>query len=204
MKLFLDTPDVQAVARYVSMGIIDGAMLGAHAFGPVGSAAALTDDKGHQVAKARELCAMLPDGEVMVHVASNDPHELMQHAQLLAKLSDSVVVEIPYAVPLYPTIAQLVEQGIPVSIVGITSVGQAIMMAKLGVVSVSVDVCSADTRGRKGVELLAELRDIFDTYASETELIAVHPASVEEFELVATLGVDGVVLTPALLDALIA
>ncbi len=147
----------------------------------------------------------VPDREVLVHSAANDPQQLSREIAELTSVSETVVVQVPYAIALFPTIAQLTGgrnaccccayyfgRGKP-------SLWQSLVSFR----SVSI-LLQRLSKVKRAKELLAEARDIFDTYASETEIMAVGLTTPEQIGLAATIGVDAVTISPALLDKLMA
>lgn len=192
MKLFLDTAHVAAIRHWAATGLIDGVTT---------NPTHVSKEGGSPLALIKQLCAIVPDGEVSVEVTETEPQKVYEQARQIAAIADNVVVKIPCAPEYYEVIRKLVEEEIPLNITLVFSVAQALMMAKLGVVYISVFVGRLEDNGVDGLEIVAAIREMLDEYDFESELLVASVRSVEHFEQAAILGADAITVSPEILEA---
>lgn len=191
MNLFLDTANIAAIRKVALTGLIDGVTT---------NPTHLSKEGGSPLAVIKQLCALLPDGEISVEVTETEPQKVFEQAREIAAIAENVVVKIPCAPEYYEIISKLVNEGVPLNITLVFSVSQALMLAKLGVVYISVFVGRLDDSGVDGLEVLATIREMLDEYDFDSMLLAASIRSVEHFEQAAVIGVDAVTITPELFE----
>jgi transaldolase len=192
MKIFLDTADYEAVASRMQTGSIDGITTN-----PT-SLSSVHDPR----ARIQELCALLPDGDISVEITERAPDAAYAQARRIAQIAENVIVKIPCLPEYISVIDRLVDEEIAVNVTLIFTPLQALCMARCGVVYVSPFVARLTESGGDGQQLLESIRDIFDTYEYETELLAASIRSVEQATNAALAGVDAITVAPAVFDQL--
>lgn len=173
MKLFLDTADVDQVREAWSWGIIDG----------------VTTNPSH-VAKtgrrAKDVFAdilEIVDGPVSLETVSLTAPEIIAEGRELAKLRENVVVKVPLIKEGLKAVKVLSSEGINTNVTVTFSPLQALLAAKAGATYVSPFVGRLDAVGHVGMDLVEQIRMIYDNYGFETEIIAAamrHPTHVLE------------------------
>jgi transaldolase len=183
MKLFLDTADIKCIDDWSSTGLIDGVTTN-----PTHLAKEGKDPKK----VIREICALLPEGEISVEVTELDPKKLYKQAKEIAALADNILVKIPCHKDYYPIIARLVHEGVRINITLVFSLIQATFMCKLGVAYISPFVGRLDDIDVEGKDLLFEIRSMIDDYMFETQLLAASIRSVRHLHEAIMAGSDAV------------
>lgn len=183
MKLFLDTADIKRIDDWNQTGLIDGVTTN-----PTHLAKEGKDPKK----VIREICALLPEGEISVEVTELDPKKMYKQAKEIAALADNILVKVPCHKDYYPIIANLINDGIRVNITLVFSLIQAAFMCKLGVTYISPFVGRLDDIDVEGKDLLFEIRSMIDDYMFETQLLAASIRSVRHLHEAIMAGSDAV------------
>lgn len=173
MKLFLDTADVAQVREAWSWGIIDG----------------VTTNPSHVAKTGRRAMDVfmdildIVDGPVSLETVSLTAPEIIAEGRELAKLSENVVVKVPLIKEGLKAVKALSSEGINTNVTVTFSPLQALLAAKVGATYVSPFVGRLDAVGHVGMDLVEQIRMIYDNYGFETEIIAAamrHPTHVLE------------------------
>ena len=190
MKFFLDTANVDKIREFAELGMVDG----------VTTNPTLIAKEGrdfHEVIK--EICSIV-DGPVSAEVTALDAEGMINEARELSKLADNVVIKIPMTKEGMKAVNVLSKEGIKTNVTLIFSANQALMAAKAGATYVSPFVGRLDDIGQNGMQLIAEIVQIFRNYDIKTEIIVAsvrHPMHVIE---AAELGADIATIPFAVLD----
>lgn len=166
MKFFLDTANLDQIRTAASLGIIDGVTTNPSLMakeGIVGEAAI----RQHYV----EICKII-NGDVSAEVLSVEYDAMVSEGRALAALHKNIVVKIPCTEHGIRAIKALAEMDIRTNCTLIFSVGQALLAAKAGASYVSPFVGRLDDVGADGIGLVAQIVDVFDTYAYPTQVLA--------------------------------
>ncbi|MFZ5831676.1 MAG: fructose-6-phosphate aldolase [Planctomycetota bacterium] len=176
MKLFLDTADVGQIREAVSWGIIDG----------------VTTNPTHVSKTGRpaselyaEICGLV-DGPVSLETIGLDADTIVAEGRRLATIADNVVVKVPIMREGLKAVKQLSAEGIRTNVTVTFSPLQALLAAKCGATYISPFVGRLDAVGHLGMELIHQIRTIYDNYEFSTELLVAavrHPAHVLEAAL---------------------
>lgn len=173
MKLFLDTADVAQVREAWSWGIIDG----------------VTTNPSHVAKTGRRAMDVfmdildLVDGPVSLETVSLTAPEIIAEGRELARLRENVVVKVPLIKEGLKAVKALSAEGIKTNVTVTFSPLQALLAAKVGATYVSPFVGRLDAVGHVGMDLVEQIRMIYDNYGFETEIIAAamrHPTHVLE------------------------
>ncbi|ABR55867.1 fructose-6-phosphate aldolase [Methanococcus aeolicus] len=190
MKFFLDTANVDKIKEFNDLGMVDG----------VTTNPTLIAKEGrdfHEVIK--EICSIV-DGPVSAEVIALDAEGMIEEARELVKLADNVVVKIPMTKEGLKAVNVLSKEGIQTNVTLIFSANQALMAAKAGATYVSPFVGRLDDNGQNGMDLIAEIVQIFTNYGIATEVIVAsvrHPIHVIQS---AEMGADVATIPFAVLD----
>jgi transaldolase len=183
MKLFIDTANLEEIREAASWGIIDGVTTN-----PSLVAKELGGKKSFREI-VEEICRMI-DGPVSAEVTNLDTDGMVKEARELAAIHENVVIKIPMTIEGIKAVQQLSSEGIRTNVTLVFSASQAMLAAKAGASFVSPFVGRIDDRSGDGMEVVAEILEIFANYGFETEVIVAsvrHPRHVLEAAL---LGAD--------------
>ncbi len=180
MKFFIDTADINEIKAALEMGMVDG----------VTTNPTLISKTGRPFLEvAKEILETVP-GPVSLEVVSLDTQGMVDEARQLAKLGENVVIKIPMTVEGLKAVKILSEDGIKTNVTLVFSPLQALLAAKAGATFVSPFVGRLDDIGHDGMELIAQIVQIYDNYGFDTEIIVAsirHPQHVLQAAL---LGAD--------------
>ena len=171
MKLFLDTADLAEIKKGVAMRLVDG----------VTTNPSLLAKTGQTFEKVAPEITRLVSGPISLEVISDDADGMIAEARELAKIADNVVVKIPMTEQGLIAVATLAEENIPTNVTLVFSPLQALLAAKAGAAYVSPFVGRLDDVSHVGMELIEQIKTIFDNYGFGTEIIVAsvrHPIHV--------------------------
>lgn len=190
MKIFLDTIDVAAIKQWIPTGLIDGITSNPSNMSKAGK---------DPLPAIKEICALLPTGDISVQVTEQNPDKLYTQAHAIAKLAPNVIVKIPCALQYYPVIKKLVSEGLKLNITLVFSLTQGHAMAKLGVKYISPFVGRLEDAKEDGMELVEDLVSMLDTYESLTEVLVASVRSLDHVNGAILAGAHAITLSPELL-----
>jgi transaldolase len=194
MKFFVDTADVAEIRELAATGLIDGVTTNPSLVAKTGR-----DFK----AIIKEICELVP-GPVSAEVAALDTEGMIAEGRVLAKIAANVTVKVPLTWDGLKACKALTEEGILVNVTLCFSANQALLAAKAGATFVSPFVGRLDDIGLDGMELVAEIRAVYDNYADlSTEILAASIRHVNHVKQAALIGADVATMPPAVLQALV-
>jgi len=161
MKFFVDTANLDEIKEINSLGVLDGVTTNP-------SLLAKNGDDPHTIYK--QICAIV-DGPVSAEVISLDRDGMLKEAHELAKIHKNIVVKIPMTKEGMQTVKILSSEGIKTNVTLIFTAMQAVFAARAGASFVSPFVGRIDDIGTPGMNLIAEIVQIFNNYAFETEIL---------------------------------
>lgn len=180
MKIFADTADVEDIKKINELGIIDG----------VTTNPTLIAREGKDWESVeKQICAIV-DGPVSAEVTAEEAPAMIEQARELSKWADNIVVKIPMTASGLEAVKTLSQEGIKTNVTLIFSAMQGLLAAKAGATYVSPFLGRLDDIGADGVELVKKLRQIFDNYGYQTEIIAASIRHYQHVEQVALAGCD--------------
>jgi transaldolase len=191
MKIFLDTADLTEIRRAASAGLIEGVTTNPTLV------AAVAGDR-HPVDIYREICETV-NGPVSAEVVGLDTDTMVTEGKRLAAIHDNIVVKVPLTEEGLRACRALRSEGVRVNVTLCFSSPQALLAAKAGASYVSPFVGRLDDVGNDGMELIAEIRRVYDQYGIDTELLVAsirHPRHVVE---AINLGADCGTIPPKVL-----
>ncbi len=186
MKFFIDTADLDQIREAQALGILDGVTTNPSLMAKAGIRGA-ADVKAHY----RRICDAV-DGDVSAEVIATDCEGMIREGEALAALSDQIAVKVPLIKDGVKAIAHLAQQGIKTNCTLVFSAGQALLAAKAGASYVSPFIGRLDDISADGLQLIEEIRLIYDNCGYPTEILAAsirHPMHIVES---AQLGADAI------------
>ena len=192
MKFFVDTADTADIADLAETGLLDG----------VTTNPSLIAKAGRDFKEVvREICGLV-DGPVSAEVVALDHAGMMREAEILRRIADNVCVKVPLTIDGLKTCKKLTGDGTMVNVTLCFSANQALLAAKAGASFVSPFVGRLDDNGSDGLELIRDIRLIYDNYAFATEiLIASVRHGIHVLES-AKIGADVMTAPPAVIRGL--
>ncbi|MGK7370506.1 MAG: fructose-6-phosphate aldolase [Candidatus Halalkalibacterium sp. M3_1C_030] len=194
MKFFIDTADLEEIEEANNLGVLDGVTTNPSLCAKIGVA----DFEGH-IAK---ICDMV-DGDVSAEVVSTSYDDIMPEARSLASIADNVVVKVPLIKDGIKAINALNDEGIRTNCTLCFSATQALIAAKAGATYISPFIGRLDDISEDGMQLIADVVQIYENYGFETEVLAAsirHPMHVLE---AARLGADVATMPLKVIDQLL-
>lgn len=180
MKIFADTANVEDIKKVNELGIIDG----------VTTNPTLVAREGKDWESVeKQICAIV-DGPVSAEVTADRAPEMVDQARVLSKWADNIVVKIPMTAEGLKAVKVLSKEGIKTNVTLVFSAMQGMLAAKAGATYVSPFLGRLDDIGASGIELVEKLRQIFDNYGYQTEIIAASIRNYQHVEQVALAGCD--------------
>lgn len=177
MKFFIDTANLNQIKEAQDMGILDGVTTNPSLMAKEGI-------KGDEKVKQHyiDICNIV-DGDVSAEVIATDFDGIVKEGEALAALHDQIVVKVPMIKEGVKAIKHFSSKGIRTNCTLIFSAGQALLAAKAGATYISPFLGRLDDISTDGLNLIEEIRTIFDNYLFETEILAAsirHPMHIIE------------------------
>jgi transaldolase len=161
MKFFLDTANIDEIRNAAEYGLIDG----------VTTNPSLVSKEGKDFKELILEIARIVDGPISAEVLSTDAAGILREAYELAKLHENIVVKIPMIKEGMKALKQLSKDGIKTNVTLVFSCNQALVAAKLGATYVSPFVGRLDDISTVGMDLIADLVQIFANYDFPTQIL---------------------------------
>ncbi len=194
MKFFVDSADVAEIRELAATGLIDGVTTNPSLIAKAGR------DFKETIA---EICGIVP-GPVSAEVAALDYDGMMREASILSDIAENVAIKVPLTMDGLRACKALTGAGTMVNVTLCFSANQALLAAKAGATFVSPFVGRLDDIGLDGMELIREIRVIFDNYPElGTDILAASIRSVNHVKEAAMIGADVATIPPAILKALV-
>lgn len=180
MKFFIDTADVEEIRKAHAMGCVDGVTTNPSLLAKVGRPLEET---------IREICSIV-DGPISAECVSLEAPELIKEGRQLAKIHDNVVVKIPMGVEGMKAVKALTAENIRTNVTLCFSANQALLCAKAGATYVSPFVGRLDDISEDGMQLIADIVDIFGNYDFTTQVLVASVRNPVHVLQSAKLGAD--------------
>ncbi len=184
MKFFIDTASLKEIQEAYDLGVLDGVTTNPSLMAKEGITGA-DNIRAHYKA----ICKIV-DNNVSAEVISTELDAIVKEGRDLAKIDDKIVVKVPMIKDGVKAIKKLSSEGIRINCTLVFSPGQAILAAKAGASYVSPFIGRLDDISQDGVELIAQLRLIYDNYAFRTEILAASIRHTIHLIKCAELGAD--------------
>ena len=193
MKFFVDTAELGEIRACAELGLVDG----------VTTNPSLVKKSGRPFKQLlEEICASIP-GPVSAEVAALDADTMLAEARVLAKIAPNIVVKAPLTWDGLKTCRALAAEGVRTNVTLCFSANQALLAAKAGAAYISPFIGRLDDVGADGMELIREIRAIYDNYGFATEVLAASLRTPEHVKLCALAGADVATLPPSVLRSLV-
>jgi len=193
MKFFADTGDVAEIRELADMGLLDGVTTNP-------TLIAKTGRPFKDVIK--EICA-ITTGPVSAEVAALDFAGMMKEADILRKIAKNVAVKVPLTLDGLKACRALSSDGTMVNVTLCFSPNQALLAAKAGAHFISPFIGRLDDIHVNGMDLIAEIRTIYDNYDFDTNILAASIRTPNHIKEAALIGADYATAPPAVLKSLV-
>lgn len=184
MKFFIDTANLDQIKEAQDLGILDGVTTNPSLMAKEG----ITGDDSI-IDHYKKICDIV-DGDVSAEVISTDFEGMIKEGEALAALNDQIVVKVPMIKEGIKAIKYFSDKGIKTNCTLVFSVGQAILAAKAGATYVSPFIGRLDDISTDGLNLIEEIRLVYDNYMFETEILAASVRHTMHIVDCAKLGAD--------------
>ena len=193
MKFFVDTADTAAIKELYETGLLDG----------VTTNPSLIAKSGRDFKEViKEICGIVP-GPVSAEVASLEFDGMVAEGEHLAKIAENVVIKLPLTLNGLKATKYFKDKGVHTNVTLCFSANQALLAAKAGASFISPFIGRIDDIGIDGMELIQEIRQIYDNYGFNTEILAASIRTVNHVKQAALIGADVATVPPATLKALV-
>jgi transaldolase len=193
MKFFADTADTDEIRELVSMGLIDG----------VTTNPSLIAKSGRDFKEVvTEICSIV-EGPVSAEVTALEVDGMISEGRHLAELAPNIAVKVPLTWDGLKACRTLTQGGTMVNVTLCFNANQALLAARAGATFVSPFIGRLDDIGMDGMEVIEEIRSIFDNYDFSTEILAASIRTVNHVKMSALAGADVATVPPATLKSLV-
>jgi len=192
MKFFVDTAEIKDIRELQETGLLDG----------VTTNPSLIAKSGRDFKEViKEICGIVP-GPVSAEVASLEYDGMVAEGEHLAKIADNVVIKLPLTLNGLKATKYFHDKGIKTNVTLCFSANQALLAAKVGATYISPFLGRLDDINLDGVELIENIRIIYDNYAYDTQILAASIRSPNHVTQVALDGADVATIPPAVIRKL--
>jgi len=186
MKFFVDTAEIADIKELADTGLLDG----------VTTNPSLIKKSGRDfIEVVKEIAAICP-GPISAEVVALDHDGMMREAETLRKLADNIAVKVPLTIDGLKTCKKLTGDGTMVNVTLCFSANQALLAAKAGATFISPFVGRLDDIGQPGIELISDIRLIYDNYDFATQILVASVRNPIHILEAAKIGAD-VMTAPA-------
>lgn len=166
MKFFIDTANLEQIKEAQELGVLDGVTTNPSLMAKEG-----ITGKNNILKHYVDICNIV-DGDVSAEVIATDYKSMIKEGEELAELHDQIVVKVPMIKDGVKAIKYFSDKGIRTNCTLIFSCGQALLAAKAGATYVSPFIGRLDDISTDGLNLISEIRHIYDNYDFETQILA--------------------------------
>ncbi len=192
MKFFVDSADVAAIRELAELGMADG----------VTTNPSLIMKSGRDIVEVtREICSIV-DGPVSAEVVASEAADMIAEGRRLAGIAPNIAIKVPLTWDGLKACKALSSEGKMVNVTLCFSVNQALLAAKAGATFISPFVGRLDDINLDGMELIADIRQVYDNYGFDTQVLAASIRSVNHASQCALLGADVMTAPPAVIKAM--
>ena len=192
MKFFADTADTAEIASLAATGLLDG----------VTTNPSLIHKSGRNFLEVIKEIAGLTTGPVSAEVVATKTADMLREADILRKLGDNICIKLPLTMDGLTACKALSDQGVMVNVTLCFTANQALLAAKAGAAFISPFVGRLDDIGFDGMQLIEDIKIIYENYDFETEILVAsvrHPVHVLQ---AAKIGAHVATMPPAVIRAL--
>ncbi|WP_373635658.1 fructose-6-phosphate aldolase [Yoonia sp. SS1-5] len=192
MKFFVDTAEIDQIKELHELGMVDG----------VTTNPSLIAKSGRDILEVtKEICDIV-DGPVSAEVVALDADTMLAEGRKLAKIAPNIAVKVPLTWAGLQTCKALSDEGTMVNVTLCFSANQALLAAKAGATFISPFIGRLDDLNLDGLELIEDIRTIYDNYGFETQILAASIRSANHMSDCAKIGADVATAPPAVIKAM--
>ncbi|NRB05106.1 MAG: fructose-6-phosphate aldolase [Rhodobacteraceae bacterium] len=192
MKFFVDTAEIDAIAELHALGMVDG----------VTTNPSLIKKSGRDILEVtKEICDLV-DGPVSAEVIATEADAMITEGRALAKIADNIAVKLPLTWDGLKACKVLTGEGNMVNVTLCFSANQALLAAKAGATFISPFIGRLDDINLDGMELIEDIRTIYDNFGFETQILAASIRSVNHVLDSARIGADVITAPPDVIKKL--
>jgi transaldolase len=192
MKFFVDTADVKEIEELNDLGLVDG----------VTTNPSLIMKSGGKILDVTKQICDIVKGPVSAEVTALDYAGMMKQAKVLAAIADNIAIKVPLTMDGLKACRAIRSEGRMVNVTLCFSATQALLAAKAGATFISPFVGRVDDMADDGMEIVSEIRTIYDNYDFKTEILAASIRSVNHVKQAALIGADVATVPAKILKAL--
>ncbi|MDT8344726.1 MAG: fructose-6-phosphate aldolase [Thermohalobaculum sp.] len=192
MKFFIDTAEIDEIRDLAATGMVDG----------VTTNPSLIAKSGRNILEVtREICAIV-SGPVSAEVTATEAGAMIAEGRFLAKIAPNIAVKVPLTWDGLRACKALSDDGHMVNVTLCFSANQALLAAKAGATFISPFLGRLDDINLDGMELIADIRQIYDNYDFKTQILAASIRTVNHVSEAAKIGADVATIPPSVLKKL--
>ncbi|MGO4916181.1 fructose-6-phosphate aldolase [Pseudogemmobacter sp. W21_MBD1_M6] len=192
MKFFVDTAEINEIAELNDLGMVDG----------VTTNPSLIMKSGRNILEVtKEICGIV-SGPVSAEVVATEADDMIAEGRKLAKIADNIAVKVPLTWAGLKACKVLSGEGNMVNVTLCFSANQALLAAKAGATFISPFIGRLDDVNIDGMELIADIRQIYDNYGFETQILAASIRTVNHITDAARIGADVITAPPSVIKKL--
>jgi transaldolase len=192
MKFFVDSADIDAIKELAAIGLVDG----------VTTNPSIIAKSGRDFKEVvKEICGLTP-GHVSAEVVATSADDMVREGEILRKIADNVCVKLPLTLDGLKACKELSAKGVPTNVTLCFSPNQALLAAKVGATYISPFIGRLDDITLDGMELIQDIRAIYDNFGYETEVLAASIRSANHVKECALVGADVITAPPAVIKGL--
>ena len=192
MKFFVDTAEIDAIAELNELGMVDG----------VTTNPSLIMKSGRDILEVtKEICELI-DGPVSAEVVATEADAMIAEGRKLAEIAGNITVKVPLTWDGLKACKVLSGEGKMVNVTLCFSGNQALLAAKAGATFISPFIGRLDDMALDGLELIEDIRTIYDNYDFETEILAASIRSANHVQDCARIGADVITAPPGVIKSL--
>ncbi|CUH87566.1 putative transaldolase [Phaeobacter sp. CECT 5382] len=193
MKFFVDTAEIDAIAELNDLGMVDG----------VTTNPSLIKKSGRDIIEVtKEICDLV-SGPVSAEVTATDAETMIAEGRKLVEIAENIAVKVPLTWDGLKACKTLSDDGHMVNVTLCFSANQALIAAKAGATFISPFIGRLDDINLDGMELINDIRQIYDNYGFDTEILAASIRSANHILDSALIGADVITAPPAVIKSLV-
>ena len=192
MKFFVDSAEVDAIAELNDLGLVDG----------VTTNPSLILKSGRNILEVtKEICDMVA-GPVSAEVVALECDAMIAEGRKLAEIADNICIKLPLTLDGLKACKALTTEGYKTNVTLCFSANQALLAAKAGATYISPFIGRLDDQNLDGMDLIADIRTIYDNYGFETQILAASIRSANHMKDAALIGADVATAPPNVIKAM--
>ena len=186
MKFFVDSADLDQIAELNDIGLVDG----------VTTNPSIIAKSGRDFKEVIAEICNITEGHVSAEVVAMEAGKMIEEGRVLRKIAENVCVKLPLTMDGLKACNTLSKEGVPTNVTLCFSANQALLAAKCGATYISPFIGRLDDITLDGIELIEDIRTIYDNYGYETEILAASIRSVNHVKDCALVGADVMTAPP--------